>query len=256
MDSATMRRDAPHDFLLYSDDLDRDSRRLGLDGDEHHHLSRVLRASAGDRVFLTNGRGVIAACTVDAVEQRRTRVRVDRVVEDRADEPPVTLALAVLKKDAFEDAVRQCTELGVTHFLPFVAAKSHFETYTPHYLERLRRIALSAMKQSFRSFLPAVVEAITFDALLNELSASPSVIVGEAGAPAVSLRPRPRPITIVVGPEGGLSPEERGRLESQGCELVSVSAYRLRSETAAATLAAIVGAGGGGETGSPGADGN
>jgi 16S rRNA (uracil1498-N3)-methyltransferase len=236
-----MSREPAHDFLLYSPDLDHDSQSVDLTGDEHHHLSRVLRVSTGDEVFVSNGRGMIVACEVGGVERRLTRLKVDRTVEDRAGENSLTLALACLKKDAFEYAVKQCTELGVTHFLPFVAAKSRLKTYTPSYLDRLRRIALSAMKQSFRSFLPSVDDAIGFDALLGRASLSPSVLVGDADAPAIDVHPRPRPIMIVVGPEGGLTPDERDRLGSLGCESASVSAYRLRSETAAAALTGLVG---------------
>ncbi len=236
-----MRREPSHDFLLHAPDLDHDSRSVDLTGDEHHHLSRVLRVSAGDEVFVTNGRGMIVACKIDAVERRLTRLRIDHKVEDRADEQPVILALACLKKDAFEHAVKQCTELGVTRFLPFVADKSHVKAYTRQYLDRLRRIAMSAMKQSFRSFLPHVDEAIAFDALLDEASRSSSVLVADADAPAMDIHPRPRPIMIVVGPEGGLTPDERGRLDSLGCEPVSVSTHRLRSETAAAALTGLVG---------------
>jgi 16S rRNA (uracil1498-N3)-methyltransferase len=239
-----MRREPSHDFVFYFPDLDHDSQSVDLTDDEHHHLSRVLRASTGDEVFVSNGRGMIVACAVDAIERHLTRVKVGRTVEDRAGEQPLTLALACLRKDAFEHAVKQCTELGVTHFLPFVAAKSHLKAYTRQYLDRLRRIGLSAMKQSFRSFLPTIDEAISFDALLDRAAQSPSVLVADADAPAIDVRPRPRPIMIVVGPEGGLTQDERARLESLGCESASVSAYRLRSETAAAAFTGLVGVSG------------
>jgi 16S rRNA (uracil1498-N3)-methyltransferase len=236
-----MRREPSHDFLLYAPDLDHDSQSVDLTGDEHHHLSRVLRVSAGDEVFVTNGRGMIVACAVDAIERSLTRLRVGDSVEDRADERSVTLALACLKKDAFEHAVKQCAELGATRFLPFATDKSHLKAYTPQYLDRLRRIAMSAMKQSFRSILPNIDATVPFDTLLDEASRSASVLVADADAPAMDDRPRPRPIMIVVGPEAGLTPDERSRLESLGCEPASVSNYRLRSETAAAALTGLVG---------------
>jgi 16S rRNA (uracil1498-N3)-methyltransferase len=231
-----MRRDHPHHFVFYSPHLDRDAERVELTGDEHHHLRRVVRMSSGDIAFVSNGRGVIVSCVIDSIDGDATRLRVAQIVEDRTADDATILALACLKKEAFEHAVKQCSELGVTRFVPFVAAKSHVKQYSQTYLERLRRIALSAMKQSFRAVLPEIEAPIPFDALLGQAKASRSVVVGDADAQPMTWRSREAPVMIVVGPESGLASEERDAFEAVGCEFGSVSAHRLRSETAAAAL--------------------
>ncbi|MEE9268677.1 MAG: RsmE family RNA methyltransferase [Candidatus Krumholzibacteria bacterium] len=236
-----MRGDHAHHFLYYSQELEKDSARIDITGDEHHHLHRVLRKRCGDTVYITNGRGIIVCGTVETVGDTTTEVRVIGTVEERTPEQAVTLALACLKKDAFDQAVRQCTELGITRCLPFAADLSHLTDYSDAYLERLRRVVLSAMKQSFRSILPSIERVAPFERLLREAREHAVIVAGDAdGQPLKPLHERPGRLLIVVGPEAGLSGDEKRQLEKCGCEFVSVSAYRLRSETSAAALTAAL----------------
>jgi 16S rRNA (uracil1498-N3)-methyltransferase len=128
-------------------------------------------------------------------------------------------------------SVDQCTELGITSCIPFESEKTH--------IDRLRRVALSAMKQSFRSVLPDIDSAIRFDDLLARAQETAVVIVGDSTAGSPGMVAHDRPLMIVVGPEGGLTDRERGALAAVGARAVSVSPFRLRSETAAASLVAL-----------------
>lgn len=234
-----MRANLPHGFVFYAPDFQRSARTIDLAGEEHHHMSRVLRMKTGETVYVSNGTGVVARCRIHEIGRTTSRLDVEDIVDDRTGQDHLVLALALLKKDAYERAVEQCTELGVTRFLPFVADASRFRDYPQSYLERLRRIALSAMKQSFRAILPAVEEPVSFDELVARAKSFPSVVIGEASTPHASTSARPRPILIVVGPEAGLSSDEQNRLMGQGAQRVSVSDHRLRSETAAAVLTGL-----------------
>ena len=231
-----MQGDQAHLFLHYSQTLEKDSSRVDISGQEHHHLRRVLRSVRGDTVFVTNGRGVMVRGDVESIDDVKTVINVTEVVQQRTSTVPLTLALACLKKDAFEQAVKQCTELGMTRCLPFVAARSHLKEYSDTYLDRLRKIALSAMKQSFRSVLPSMDNVVAFDTVLHEAPEHRVTVVGAAGAPPLDPPHAGHPLLVVVGPEAGLTTDEVGRLEAAGCVLRSVSLHRLRSETAAAAL--------------------
>jgi len=234
-----MRADPAHRFLFYARGLDRSSGRIVLTGDEHHHLSRVLRTPTGATVYVTNGRGVIARCVISDSASRETTLAVEGVEEDNPDPRAVTLALALLKKEAFARAVDQCTELGITRCIPFESEKSHIKGYSPVFIERLRRVALSAMKQSFRSWLPDIDSVTCFDDVLARAKETAVVLVGDSagGTPRVAVRDEP--LMIVVGPEGGFTDREHGALAAAGAISVSVSPFRLRSETAAASLTAL-----------------
>jgi len=185
----------------------------------------------GETVYVTNGRGMIARCRISESISRATRLVIDGVEEDNPNPRSVTLALALLKKDAFVRSVDQCTELGITRCIPFESEKTH--------IDRLRRVALSAMKQSFHSVLPDIDSAIGFDDLLARAQETAVVIVGDSTAGSPGMVAHDRPLMIVVGPEGGLIDRERGALAAVGARAVSVSPFRLRSETAAASLVAL-----------------
>ena len=239
-----------HRFLFYAPLLGESSSVIDLEGEEFHHLSRVLRMSPGEVAYATNGRGVLARCRVDHLSRRTARLAV-LDAEAVAPGPRVWLALALLRKEAFERAVEQCTELGISGCLPFVSERSHVRRYSSEFMVRLRRIALSAMKQSYRTYLPDVEDVTGFDDLAVRLRASTRIFLGDSdgAAPAAVLGgsggaggepgPTEAPLWIVIGPEGGLSADERARLNEAGVRPVRISRNRLRSETAAAVLAAF-----------------
>lgn len=234
-----MRADSAHRFLFYASDFERSADRIALTGDEHHHLSRVLRMGAGATVYVTNGRGTIARCVIEEAGSRATGLAVAGIEEDNSIPRPVTLALALLKKDAFVRAVDQCSELGMTRCLPFESGKSHVKGYSPVFIERLRRVALSAMKQSFRSVLPEIDPVTSFDDLLARAKETTAVVVGDSEGRVSWAVARDEPLMIVVGPEGGLTDRERAALAAAGARPVSISPFRLRSETAAASLVTL-----------------
>jgi len=227
----------PHDFLFYAPDLNADSTDHTLVAAEHRHLAQVLRARPGETVFVTNGRGLLVRATVVALGKDAAELRVDAAVSQNV-ETPLVIAIALLRKDAFELAVRQATECGATRFVPFVSERSHLRDYGAGFLERAERIAVAAMKQSFRSLLPAIDAPIPFEGLIREVVAAGGGIVADAGGE--SLGAGATGALGVIGPEAGLSEAERGALREAGCRFVRLSPHRLRAETAATLLAAAL----------------
>jgi 16S rRNA (uracil1498-N3)-methyltransferase len=136
--------------------------------------------------------------------------------------------------------VKQCTELGVTEILPVVCEKSHLKEYSETYLERLRRIALEAMKQSFQATLPDIDRPIAFEAFVTAIPDYDWSVVADLNAPPLRRDGPPGATVVIVGPEGGFTAEERQRLESAGAEFVSVSPNRLRAETAAVAMTTLL----------------
>lgn len=225
-----------HRFLFYAKELDAHSKWVELIGEEHHHLSHVLRMPAGSTAFVTNGQGLIARCRLDAIERGSARLEVEDIEGGLSHTRPVTVALGCLRKEGFEQAVKQCTELGMTRCIPFSSNRAHVKDFSPAFLDRLRRIALSAMKQSFRSMLPDILPVCRFGELVDRAKEATGVVVGDAEGEPPGAVPGNAPTMIVVGPEGGLDSVERSELGALGAVFVSVSPHRLRSETAAAAL--------------------
>jgi 16S rRNA (uracil1498-N3)-methyltransferase len=234
-----MRESDAHRFLFYAERLDARSRSVEIAGDEFHHLSRVLRMKSGEFAYATNGRGLLARCRLERLGREAAELEVIEVRVTAPRARRVVLALALLRKESFERAVEQCTELGIAACVPFVSERSRVSAYSREFMVRLRRIALAAMKQSFRLFLPEIEEAAPFDDVITRLGASPRAVVGDARGGVPDFGPEEGAVWIVVGPEGGLSEDERARLVRANVRPVRVSSNRLRSETAAASLTAL-----------------
>lgn len=230
-----------HRFLFYSRDVTKASSAVELRGEEHRHLARVLRCRVGEETYVTNGAGLILRCRAQSVGKTLTKLEVVSVEEAREPEPAFILALAVLKKDKFESALEQCVELGITRCVPFIARASRLKNYSQNYMSRLDKVALAAVKQAFRPFLVAVDDPVDFNGLIGLCKNVDRVVLGDQGAPPPSPRRRGENVMLVVGPEAGLTDEETEALKRAGARTASVSPFRLRAETAAAALVAVLG---------------
>jgi 16S rRNA (uracil1498-N3)-methyltransferase len=231
-----MPQDSAHEFVFISDTIKPDQGEAMIRGSEHHHLSRVLKIKSGQDVFVTDGRGVMCRGRVRRIGSRETRV--DILERRSAEAPPrrITLALGRIRKDRFEAAVEQCTELGVARVVPFRSRKSRPHAHSEHFNKRLNRIAQAAVKQSFQATIPVIESERDFEALLELVAAADVAVVGEQESPALSIPPPPAAVLIVVGPEGGLVREERDALARGGAAFATAAPTRLRSETAAVSL--------------------
>jgi 16S rRNA (uracil1498-N3)-methyltransferase len=229
-----------HRFLFYSPEMSDGDETVAIAGEEYNHLTRVLRAGVGDDIFVTNGRGLLVGATVEQTERERGTARIARIVSDEPPRRRVTLALAMLRKSAFERAMEMCTEAGITECVPFVAAQGHVNEYSTAFMERLRRVAVSAMKQSFRSLLPRVAAPESFDAIVARCRDATLAVVGDDQGSPVPPAVGDGDVLVVVGPEAGLDARERESLQGAGAVLATASPYRLRAETAALVLVSRV----------------
>src|SRR5262245_59417996 len=160
-----------HRFTFYLPSLSPDLGELEIDSDEHHHLARVLRLASGEAIALTNGRGLLVEAELVEVAKTRSTARVARVVSRDAPPHRIVLALSVLPRAHFEQAVSQCTEVGVTAIVPLIAEKCHVKSWSKVSAARAERVAVAAMKQSGRAWLPIIEAARTVDAMAREITA-------------------------------------------------------------------------------------
>ena len=225
-----------HQFLFYCAGATAESPSVEFRGDEHHHVARVLRSDPGDILLVTNGSGLVLECRVTRVGDGSTSADVVAVRSREREPRGLLLALAIMRRDRFEQAFEQCVELGITACVPFSARGSKAGEFGSRSTARLRRIAVSAIKQSFRAWLPVVLPAATFETLVDRARATPHVIVGAVDGPPLRPCAGGGDVLAIVGPEAGLTAEECAALEGAGAVFASVSTHRLRSETAAVAL--------------------
>jgi 16S rRNA (uracil1498-N3)-methyltransferase len=224
-------------FYVKQEDLT--SHGLTLRGDESKHLVRVLRKNIGDRIFVTDGNEMMYQAVIVEIGKTDTRCTI-AAIHRKYNEPSidVTLAVSLLKIPArFDYLVEKTTELGVRTILPISCERtiSHNEKH-----ERLEKIALSAMKQSGRSWLPRIQPLQSFKSLidnssyyqlkfiLHEKTDSSHTIESE-----LILHDDLHSLLIVVGPEGGFTEEETACADHAGFKSISLGTRRLRTETAA-----------------------
>lgn len=219
--------------------------RLTLDPAEAGHAARVLRLRAGDPLLLFDGRGGRATAHVASVSNVRGEASVAVEAAEPTHEPPSPHALRIVvagcKRDRMEWLVEKCTELGVAEIALADFARSVVHA-TEQRIEKLDRLAIEACKQCGRAWKPELASFPSPVGALRErtltLLADPSL---EAQPILAAFPPAATPasrVQIVVGPEGGLTPEERGLLVAGGARPVRLARDILRVETAAVAASA------------------
>jgi len=154
---------------------------------------------------------------------------------------PLTLAVAMGDRDRFSWMVEKSVELGVTRIVPLqseLTAGVATRLKDVH-LDRLRRSALDAIKQCGATWVPAIDTPRTLSAFSRELPGGRAWLADECGAPAPASLDDGE-VTVIIGPEGGLTSTERDTAVAAGYQLVSLGLHTLRFETAAVAAAAAV----------------
>jgi 16S rRNA (uracil1498-N3)-methyltransferase len=224
-----------------------ESGTLPLSAGDVHHLRDVLRLGAGDTIEVV-GDGVAWTVRLEEVADTARGVR-EGVVPPFGPLPRVTLAQGLAKGEKMDTVVRQATELGVERIVPFSSERSVVKLDPSKVVartDRWRRIAQGAAKQAHRLDVPQVVEVVSLDGLPEALSGTTMLVAWEdaAGAPGVAaaLAAAGSPdaqVSVIVGPEGGLSVSEVAVLERAGAVRVSLGPMILRTETAGVIATAL-----------------
>ncbi len=214
-----------------------------LEGDEARHLVRVLRAKVGDSVTLFDGRGQAWEASVASIGRERVSLALGPPRPAAAPPAvPVTIAVALPKGDRQKWMVEKLTELGVSVLVPLVTSRGVAEA-TDSARSRLERGVIEACKQCGRDTLMAIGAAETIGTLLAGLPAGTRAVIADpGGVPLEAALPTGHDATtavvVLVGPEGGFTPEEVATAEAAGCVRVSLGHHILRIETAAIAAAA------------------
>lgn len=229
------------DYLFYQPDAATGDHVL--DRDEAVHCARVLRKKTGDLIYLTDGKGNLFTARLTLVSLSACRFEI--VARNTAPQtyPFITVAVSPVKHpDRFEWLIEKCTEAGAHRIVPLLCQrtqKSQLRT------TRLQRVAISAMKQSLRPYLPEIAEPIDFKEWINRTKEGMRYICTAAGMEPsgwIGQIAKATKLTVVIGPEGDFSEEELKIATSRGFEPISLGPYRLRTETAAIAATLFVSA--------------
>jgi 16S rRNA (uracil1498-N3)-methyltransferase len=220
--------------------------RVSLLGAEAKHAVTVSRVRVGESLQLGDGAGTLARGTVIRADAAELVLEVESVERVPARAPRILLAQALAKGDRDELAVQAATELGVDGVLPWAAARSISRWQGQKVAkgrDRWASIVREAAKQSIRPRLPTVGDLVS-TRQLAELAASTRMLLLEPTASdALSALPEvrdDRDIVLVVGPEGGIAPEELEALTRAGAAPVRLGPEVLRTSTAGPAAIAVL----------------
>jgi len=214
-----------------------------ITGDDHKHLSRVLRLKEGDSVIINDLNGVDYLGWIEIIDKQNTKIELrEKIASSNESCLEITLYQGLPKAGKMDLIVQKSTELGVLRIVPVVTERvvvknsSEFKK-----LDRLRRITLEAAKQSKRSRIPVIEMPMTFQEMLQDMKKNQILIVPYENAENygfISLKNELAELSscgILIGPEGGFSDEEIKQLSERGAKIVTLGKRILRTETAGFT---------------------
>jgi 16S rRNA (uracil1498-N3)-methyltransferase len=230
---------------------------LVVDGADFHYLHRVRRVRVGQVIMCRTADGAKAACRVTAIGT--SHLVLGPLGETAAEEAPrasggraipdIRLVQGIPKGKKLEQVVRQATELGVSSIIPLKCRHSVAEIDERWENKRLHLegVIREAFQQSGGCCLPRLADPMTPEALCGTLNPAPGELVlflHERELAQSSLHGylvgRPKSVTVVIGPEGGFSPEEVRLFIGRGFGPVWLGPQVLRTETAAVVALGIV----------------
>ena len=247
--------------LFYIDVLPAVGELAIVDGDEGFHAANVRRTRSGEHLDLGDGAGTLAHCIVEDVAKGRLSARVQSLHLVQRRTPTVTIVQALPKSERSELAIELATEVGADRFLAWQASRCVARWDGSQKVDRgLRRwaaVARSAARQSRRPYIPAVDGVVATAELVDRVRAAPPstvLVLHEsatrplasatrplASATAADLEMPADALTLVIGPEGGITDEELAALTDAGAVAVRLGPTVLRTSTAAAVALGALG---------------
>lgn len=210
---------------------------LTLPESDSQHCVRVLRHKAGDLIEVIDGRGSRFVCRILDPHPKHTSITiVERIVTPLPWAYNITIAVAPTKlMDRMEWMTEKLTEIGVNTIVPILCEHSERKEIK---IERLEKIAISAMKQSLKSLLPDIKPITRLAVFVNSLDVNCDKYVAycDKNVDRVLLSQMIKPnhdTVVLIGPEGDFSPAEVSYMLNHGFKAVSLGECRLRTETAA-----------------------
>lgn len=215
-----------------------------LKGELAQHLTRVLRVEKGQQYEISDNEQLYLA-EVDLARKDHVTFRVIQRLESRPEPFPMVLYASLFKFDHFEWMIEKATELGVAAIQPVISERSEhgLEKAAPKRSERWRRIAMEASQQCRRMRMPEIRDLLDIEQALTAPSGLPLLLDELPGAPPIMRHltaQQPPGVSLLLGPEGGWTEQERETILAAGWQPVSLGPLVLRAETAAAAALAVV----------------
>lgn len=211
-----------------------------IKGDEFVHLKKVLRLKAGFKIIVCFNDGYEHYCTLVTVADKYAVAKID--LSKKTDDTlyDVTLFAGLLKGGKIDFVIQKCVELGVKKIVPYISKNTVEKNFNP---DRANKISFEAAKQCGSSLITEVTDAVTFDDVLR-LSAGFKnkcfFYEDERENSIEKFSLKQGDTAVVVGSEGGFTPEEAESANLAGFNILSLGKRVLRAETACVVSSALI----------------
>ncbi len=219
-------------------------KRIELDDDNGHYVRTVLRLKKDNPIILFNGFGGEYLCAVADVSRKTVLIKIGQWT-DRSVESPLqlSLGLGISRGDRMDLTVQKAVELGVNQITPLLTERCVVQfkgEKKPQRWLHWQKIVQHAAEQSGRTALPALLEIEALQNWLDQQQGLKVFLDPYAETTLTELKPEIMKVTLLTGPEGGFSSQERDMAKAAGFIPVRLGARILRTETASiAALAAV-----------------
>ena len=211
---------------------------IDLDASQANYLGNVLRLREGAELLIFDGASGEWIARIAEAAKKRMTLTVERRTREPESIPDVWLAFAPVKRAQTDWLVEKATELGVARLIPVITHRTIVDRVK---LDRLESIAIEAAEQCGRTRLPDIAEPLPLSRLLEEMDEDRTLyFADEGGGEPAAQAFKPGGATILTGPEGGFTEEERSLIRSAANAIpISLGPRILRAETAALASIAI-----------------
>ncbi len=213
-----------------------------LTGNDHVHVSVVLRARTGDKITLCDGDGYDHLYEITSIDRTSTKLKfLEKVRCETEPETTVDLFVALLKSDKFDLVAQKCTELGVNAIYPFCSQFVQVKKESVR-TDRLNKICKEAAQQCGRGKVPVFNEPMDFNEMLSAVKEYDNVLfLYEKGGGKLgdNIKVKGGKTAVIVGSEGGFSDDEANMICGLGVEPTGLGKRILRAETACITAVAL-----------------
>lgn len=226
-----------HSFALYYSSLNNISSGSTIVIKEDDLLKRVqnvLRLRVGDHLILFN-REMSVNCQVVQLEKKKICVSISQITQNKILNPEITIALPLLKKEAFEQSLYNCIELGASKIVPYYSQKTHRKTLSSKDLERAKKLMIAGAEQAKYFAFPHLNEVVSLNEVVvlkgQKIFFDPD---GVSLHQVISQVNQNKPVVLLVGPEGDLTLEEKKNLKESNVKFCKLTPTVLRARQAVA----------------------
>lgn len=219
-----------------------------ITGPMQKYITSILRKNAGDRVDLIDGKGYLYRCTIHSIKNREVFLQVlDVVHKPEEKRPKVTLCVSPIKGPRMDWLIEKATELGVDRILPAVFKRTviKIEDKEKEKLERWKKLAIEASRQSGRCTIPEIIQPTPLRGILSHIDGVRNKWVlsekekKRAVKDVISMQ-KEDDICIVIGPEGGFEETEIKWLTENGFISCTLGENIFRAETTPLVILSII----------------